>query len=110
MAALHPGHGATAFKGLVTLLRRQAPALANHHIAIDGKAPRGSKDRARRTAHPVGAWATNARLARGQVPTAEKSNEITASPKLPEILDRSGALVTTGEAGSQKGIAARIVS
>jgi predicted transposase YbfD/YdcC len=110
MAALRPDHFATAFERLVTVLLRQAPALANHHIAIDGKALRGSKDRARRMVHLVGAWATNAGLALGQVPTDEKSNEITAIPKLLELLDLSGALVTIDAAGCQTDIATRIVS
>lgn len=110
MAALHPDHFATAFERLVALLIRQAPALAGQHIAIDGKALRGSKNRAKRMVHMVGAWATNAGVALGQVPTDEKSNEITAIPKLLEILDLSGALVTIDAAGCQKDIAAQIVT
>jgi predicted transposase YbfD/YdcC len=110
MAALHPDHFATAFERLVTVLIRHAPALANQHIAIDGKALRGSKNREKRMVHMVGAWATNAGLALGQVPTAEKSNEITAIPKLLEILDLSGALVTIDAAGCQTDIAAQIVT
>jgi predicted transposase YbfD/YdcC len=110
MAALHPDHFATAFERLVTLLIRHAPALAGPQIAIDGKALRGSTNRAKRMVHLVGAWATQAGMALAQVPTAEKSNEITAIPKLLELLDLSGALVTIDAAGCQTDIAARIVS
>ena len=110
MAALHPDHFATAFERLVTVLIRHAQALASQHIAIDGKALRGSKGRGKRMVHMVGAWATTAGLALGQVPTDEKSNEITAIPKLLEILDLSGALVTIDAAGCQTEIAAQIVS
>lgn len=109
LAALHPDHFATAFERLVTLLLRHAPALADQHIAIDGKALRGSKGREKRMVQMVGAWATKAGLALGQVPTDDKSNEITAIPKLLEILDLSGALVTIDAAGCQKDIAAQIV-
>lgn len=108
MAALRPDHFATAFERLVTLLIRHAPALAGQHIAIDGKALRGSRDREKRMVHMVGAWATKAGVALGQVPTDEKSNEITAIPKLLELLDLSGALVTIDAAGCQKEIAEQI--
>ena len=110
LAALHPDHVLTAFERLVTLLLRQSPALADRHIAIDGKALRGSKDRGKRMVHLVGAWATQAGLALGQVPTDEKSNEITAIPKRLDLLDLSGAWVTIDAAGCQKEIAARIVA
>ena len=108
MAALRPDHFATAFERLVALLIRRAPALAGQHIAIDGKALRGSKDREKRMVHVVGAWATKAGVALGRVPTGEKSNEITAIPKLLEWLDLSGALVTIDAAGCQKEIAEQI--
>ena len=58
----------------------------------------------------VSAWATEAGLTLAQVRTEEKSNEITAIPKLLEILDVSGALVSMDAAGCQKEIAAQIVA
>jgi len=109
MAAVHPDHFATASERVVALLIRHAPALANQRIAIDGKALRGSRDRATRMVHLVGAWATGAGLARAQVPTAAKSNGITAIPELLDLLDLSGALVTIDAAGCQTDLAARIV-
>jgi predicted transposase YbfD/YdcC len=80
------------------------------HIAIDGKALRDSLDRAhgRAALHLVSAWATQNHLALGQVATDAKSNEITAIPRLLELLDLSGAIVTIDAMGCQKEIAHKI--
>ena len=110
LAALHPDHSATAFERLVTPLPRRAPALADRHIAIGGEALRGPKNRAKRMVHSVGARATNAGVASGQVPTDDKSDEVTATPKLPASPDPSGAPATTGAAGCPTGTATRIAS
>ena len=63
-------------------------ALAGRTVAIDGKTARGSASRAKgvRALHLVSAWATEAGLTLGQVACGEKSNEITAIPKLLDIL------------------------
>ena len=80
-------------------------------IAIDGKAQRGSARRTvgRSALHVVSAWAVANRLILGQVATDAKSNEITAIPKLLELLDLKGAVVTIDAMGCQKEIAADIV-
>jgi predicted transposase YbfD/YdcC len=85
-------------------------ALPPGHIAIDGKAARGSRDTAdgKAALHLVSAWASQARLTLGQVATAEKSNEITAIPKLLSLLKLQEALVTIDARGCQKEIAAQI--
>jgi len=79
-------------------------------IAIDGKTLRGSLDRAagKSALHLVSAWASELSLTLGQVATDAKSNEITAIPKLLEILDLAGAIVTIDAMGCQKDIAAKI--
>jgi predicted transposase YbfD/YdcC len=81
-----------------------------NHIAIDGKALRDSLDRAHGKAalHLVSAWATQNHLALGQVATDAKSNEITAIPRLLELLDLSGAIVTIDAMGCQKEIAQKV--
>jgi predicted transposase YbfD/YdcC len=81
------------------------------HIAIDGKSLRGSLDRAHGKAalHLVSAWATHNHLTLGQVAVDGKSNEITAIPRLLEVLDLAGALVTIDAMGCQKAIAAQVV-
>jgi predicted transposase YbfD/YdcC len=84
--------------------------LGIKRIAIDGKVMRRSFDRATGKAalHLVSAWATEQHLVLGQVAVDSKSNEITAIPKLLELLDVSGAIVTIDAMGCQKDIAAKI--
>jgi len=84
-------------------------ALGLDQIAIDGKTLRGSGGGGLQTLHLVSAWATSNCLSLGQVAVAEKSNEITAIPKLLELLDLHGALVSIDAMGCQKEIAAKIV-
>jgi predicted transposase YbfD/YdcC len=83
--------------------------LGLKHVAIDGKALRGSARDGLRALHLVSAWAVENRLSLGQVACSEKSNEITAIPKLLELLDLKGALVSIDAAGCQKEIARKIV-
>lgn len=80
-------------------------------IAIDGKTLRRSYDAASSKAaiHMVSAWATTNHISLGQVVVDSKSNEITAIPKLLEILEISGALVTIDAMGCQVEIAREIV-
>jgi len=79
-------------------------------IAIDGKVLRDSLDRAHGQAalHLVSAWATENHLSLGQVATDAKSNEITAIPRLLQLLDLAGALVTIDAIGCQKDIAQQL--
>ena len=84
---------------------------AGEVIAVDGKTARGSRDRAknRNPLHMVSAWADAKRLVLGQEGTEEKSNEITAIPKLLALLDLHGCIVTIDAMGCQRAIAERIV-
>jgi hypothetical protein len=61
-------------------------------VAIDGKTAKGSRDRKhnRNPLHMVSAWACHNRLVLGQEATQEKSNEITAIPKLLALLELKG--------------------
>jgi predicted transposase YbfD/YdcC len=81
-------------------------------VAIDGKTLRRSFDTASSKAaiHMVSAWATANHISLGQVVVDAKSNEITAIPKLLEILELSGALVTIDAMGCQTEIAEQIVA
>ncbi len=80
-------------------------------IAIDGKTLRRSFNKASRKSaiHMVSAWATANHISLGQVVCDAKSNEITAIPKLLEVLEISGSLVTIDAMGCQTDIAKRIV-
>lgn len=80
-------------------------------VAIDGKTVRRSFDRAtgKNAIHMISAWASNAGLVLGQLKTDAKSNEITAIPKLLELLTLKGCIVTIDAMGCQKEIAEKIV-
>ena len=80
-------------------------------IAIDGKTLRRSFDAADNKAaiHMVSAWATANHISLGQVVVDAKSNEITAIPKLLEMLELSSAMVTIDAMGCQTEIAQKIV-
>jgi len=80
-------------------------------VAIDGKQLRGSRDESNgQTAlDMVSAWATVNQLVLGQVKVDDKSNEIPAIPKLLELLDITGCLVTIDAIGTQTEIAKTIV-
>lgn len=80
-------------------------------IAIDGKTLRRSFDKASDSAsiHMVSAFASEARLVLAQEKVAEKSNEIKAIPKLIDMLNVNGSVVTIDAMGCQKEIAKKIV-
>jgi predicted transposase YbfD/YdcC len=80
-------------------------------IAIDGKTLRHSYDSARNkpAIHMVNAWACKNNLVLGQFKTEEKSNEITAIPKLLKVLDLKGHTVTIDAMGCQTTIAKQII-
>ena len=63
-------------------------------MSIDGKTICASKDEQQCAVHMVSAWANNQKLVLGQIKTDEKSNEITAVPKLLETLEIDGCTVT----------------
>jgi predicted transposase YbfD/YdcC len=75
------------------------------HIPMDGKSVRGSRGPDGPCLHLVSAWAYEQRLTLAQIAVADKSNEITAVPKLLKMLDLHGALVSLDAMGCQKDIA-----
>jgi predicted transposase YbfD/YdcC len=78
-------------------------------IAIDGKALCGSARGKLGPLHLVSAWATAQHLSLAQVAVEEGSNEIPAIPRLLELLDVHGALVSIDAGGCQKAIAQKIL-
>ena len=81
-------------------------------VAIDGKTLRHSYDKSadKPAIHMVSAWATTNQLVLGQIKVDEKSNEITAIPKLIKVLELSGCIVTIDAMGCQKEIVKQIVA
>jgi predicted transposase YbfD/YdcC len=105
-ALLDPGEFEACFRGWAAAVTRHVPGL----VPIDGKTLRGSRDKAGgvKAIHMVSAWAAEARLTLGMVAVDDKSNEITAIPKLLQMLDLEGALVSIDAMGCQKNIAEQV--
>ena len=78
-------------------------------IAIDGKSSRHSFDGDGNMLHIISAFATEARIVLGQEKVSEKSNEITAIPKMLDWLDVKGHIVTIDAMGCQYEIANQII-
>lgn len=78
-------------------------------ISIDGKTVCGSKGEGKNPVHMVSAWAHQQQLVLGQLAIEEKSNEITAVPKLLDMLDVAGCIVTADAMSCQKEITRQII-
>ena len=84
-------------------------ALGCDIVAIDGKALRRARNKDKTIPYVVSAWASQNGLTLGQVKVDDKSNEITAIPKLLRVLDLTGCIVTIDAMGCQKNIAKEII-
>ena len=104
---LSPSEFQTCFMAWIQSIR---DVTQGEIIAIDGKTLRRSHDRSNKTAaiHMVSAWACDHGLVLGQLKTEEKSNEITAIPKLLKLLELNNCIVTIDAMGCQKEIAQTI--
>jgi Transposase DDE domain len=80
-------------------------------VAIDGKVLRRSFGKASgKSPLPMAcAWGCEQRLVLAQIATDAKSNEITAVPKLLEMLTQKGTIVTADALNCQRAIAGQIV-
>ena len=107
-AALDP----VAFqKCLLAWVQRLHEVSQGQVIAIDGKVAREAMARAgdQGPLTLVSAWATANHIGLGQVAGETGSNELGALPKLLELLNLNGAIVTLDALGCQKDIVAQIV-
>ena len=107
-AALDPEQFEKGFVAWVSLI---AKLTAGEVVAIEGKALRGTREPGGKAiVHMVSAWAEGNGLVLAQRKVDEKSNEITAIPKLLEALELSGTVVTIDAMGCQRSIAEKIVA
>jgi len=105
-AALDPLEFETCF---LEWMKSVAELTEGEIISIDGKTIRGSRGRGAQSAlHMVSAWAGTNNMVLGQLRTAEKSNEITAIPKLIRVLELKGCIVTIDAMGCQTAITQQI--
>lgn len=107
-AALDPEVFASRFIAWVEAL---ATKTAKDIISFDGKALKKSFDKAASKAaiHMVSAFSSANNLVLGQLKVDDKSNEITAVPKLLELLVLEGAIVTADALNCQKNIAEKVI-
>jgi len=106
-SAINPEELESCFESWV---RAVAKLSAGEVVSIDGKALRGSRTAGKKAiVHMVSAWASENRLVLAQRKVDDKSNEITAIPKLLKVLVLSGCVVTVDAMGCQRSIAEEIV-
>lgn len=106
---IDPSLLSACLRSVASALRERAAAGGLEVVAIDGKAARRGKARGGRTPFIVNAWTSGGGFALGEVKVDDKSNEITAVPRLLALLDLEGCVVTIDAMGCQRGIAERIV-
>ena len=104
---LNPDQFRASFQRFMTKFSEHSQGV----VAIDGKVLRRSFDRAsgKSALHMVSAWGCEQRLVLAQIATDAKSNEITAVPKLLEMLSLNGTIVTADALNTQRAIAQQIV-
>jgi len=104
-AALDPEQFLESFMKWTQSLRKAVP---QEIVALDGKALRRALDQGQNAKVVVSAWAADNGLVLGQQKVEDKSNEITAVPKLLRRLELAGCIVTLDAMGCQKEIAREI--
>jgi len=106
-SALDPEEFEQAF---LSWIKDISELTAGDVISIDGKTICGSRDgKSKRAVHIISAWSRSNQLSLGQIKVDEKSNEITAIPKLLNVLVLKGCLVTIDAMGCQREIATQII-
>lgn len=98
-------------KSFISWIQSISKLTSQEIVPIDGKTLRGSYDTSddKAAIHMVSAWAAANCLVLGLVLVDEKSNEITAIPKLLKVLCLQGCIVTIDAIGCQKEIGKQIV-
>lgn len=87
-------------------------SLDGELIAVDGKTLRRAYQTGKRQGaiHMISAWGVTNHLVFGQLKTAQKSNEITAIPKLLAKLNLTGCTISIDAMGTQTAIAQQIIT
>jgi predicted transposase YbfD/YdcC len=96
-------HGMSLFKSL-------SEGLQGRLVNFDGKKIKGENPRSRgnKGLYILSAWISDCRLSIGQTKVEDKSNELTAIPKLLDELDLAGSTVSIDAIGCQVNIATKI--
>ena len=109
-ASLSPDEFEKAIQDWIYALR--GSNTAGRHVAIDGKALRGSFNQAaeKSAVHMVNAYVHENHTVFAQLKVDDKSNEITAIPQLLEMLELKDSTVTIDAMGCQREIAQKIIA
>jgi predicted transposase YbfD/YdcC len=80
-------------------------------ISFDGKSMRGtaSEERGLRAIHMLNTWSHEKGICIGHMKVDDKSNEIPALPKLMELLDLKGAIITADAMHTQRATASKAI-
>jgi predicted transposase YbfD/YdcC len=111
LCALRPEVFQQCFSEWIDRLIGVSDGQSQRHVVVVGKTLRGSSDTNKGIGplHLVSAWASEKGLTLAQVPTDQKSNEITAIPELLKLIDLGKSIITMDAMGTQKKIAQQIV-
>lgn len=97
-------------ESLLEVLRACCGQLAGRHVAIDGKAMRGTAEpgAALPAVQVLRAWVSEVGLSAGHLMCREKSNELEALPRLLQSLELKGAVVSIDAMGGHPHIATQL--
>jgi predicted transposase YbfD/YdcC len=105
---LNPSHIESMLRSTMSLLCEN---MRGDVVSFDGKALRGtaSSEKGDRAIHILNAFSHEHKVCIGHMKVDDKSNEITAMPKLMELLDLTGTIITSDALNTQKDIAKKAV-
>ena len=101
----------TMENALLELSRMLRKKIHGDIVSFDGQTERGTVNKYENLTgiHLLNAWSTDNEICLGQLKVDDKSNEITAVPKLMESLDLKGSIVTADALNTQKTINAKAI-
>ncbi len=108
MSNIDPRHIQKLYDKWNELLSKDEEEKLKKIICIDGKTIRGSKSKNHKAQHIVSAWCDNDGFCLWQKSVEEKTNEITAIPRLINTIMIKGAVITIDAIGTQIAIAEKI--
>ena len=97
-----------ALQKLSELIRERLPQEV---ISFDGQTERGTAEKRKGLSgiHLMNAWSVDNRICLGQIKVDDKSNEIIAMPKLMDMLDLKGTIITADAMNTQKATAKKAI-
>lgn len=110
MEMIAPEYIQQAYNKWTAMLEKEEKEKLKKILAIDGKTMRGNTKNGEKPNHIVTAWNREDGYSMGQQRVDEKSNEITAIPKLLDKINIKNLVVTIDAIGTQTAIAEKIKS